>query len=326
MEPCVLSDVLCGLPKFDDPNLLVGFETSDDASVYLINDEQAIIQTVDIFPPVVDDPYFYGQIAAANALSDVYAMGGEPKLALNILCFPENQPVEIAGEILRGGYEKVQEAGAMITGGHTIRDKEPKYGLSVTGFSHPKDVLRNGGVKPGDVLLLTKPLGTGVLTTAAKADLLEKPAYDAMIRTMGRLNKYAAETMRHFAVSGCTDVTGFGLLGHAYEMAAASGYSLVIDSAAVSYLPEAKAFAEEGIIPAGSYRNRDFLGGKVSVAKSVELAAEDLLYDPQTSGGLLIALPERDGVRLLHMLEETGEEAALIGWAQERKDCHIIVK
>lgn len=326
MEPCVLSDVLCGLPKFDDPNLLVGFETSDDASVYRISDELAIIQTVDIFPPVVDDPYFYGQIAAANALSDVYAMGGEPKLALNILCFPENQPVEIAGEILRGGHEKALEAGAMITGGHTIRDKEPKYGLSVTGFSHPKDVLINGGVKPGDVLILTKPLGTGVLTTAEKADMLEKPAYDAMIRIMRRLNKYAAETMRHFSVSGCTDVTGFGLLGHAYEMAAASRCSLVIDSAAVPYLPEAKALAEEGIIPAGSYRNRDFLGGKVSVARSVELAAEDLLYDPQTSGGLLIALPERDGVRLLHMLEEAGEEAALIGWTQERKDCHIIVK
>lgn len=326
MEPCVLSDVLCGLPKFDDPNLLVGFETSDDASVYRINDEQAIIQTVDIFPPVVDDPYFYGQIAAANALSDVYAMGGEPKLALNILCFPEDQPAELAGEILRGGCEKVQEAGAMITGGHTIRDREPKYGLSVTGFSHPEDVLTNGGVKPGDVLILTKPLGTGVLTTAAKADLLEKAAYDAMIRTMGRLNKYAAETMRRFAVSGCTDVTGFGLLGHACEMAAASGCSLVIDSAAVPYLPEAKAFAEEGVIPAGSYRNREFLRGKISVSGSVELAAEDLLYDPQTSGGLLIALPERDGVRLLHMLEEAGEEAALIGWTQERKDCHIIVK
>ncbi len=326
MEPCVLSDVLGGLPKFDDPKLLVGFETSDDASVYLLNDEQVMIQTVDIFPPVVDDPYFYGQIAAANALSDVYAMGGEPKLALNILCFPDNQPVEIAGEILRGGYEKAQEAGAMITGGHTIRDQEPKYGLSVTGFSHPKDVLTNGGAKPGDVLVLTKPLGTGILTTAAKADLLEKPAHDAMIRTMGRLNKYAVETMRRFAVSGCTDVTGFGLLGHAYEMAAASGCTLAIDSAAVSYLPEAKAFAEEGIIPEGSYRNRAFLGGKVSVAKGIALAVEDLLYDPQTSGGLLIALPERDGARLLHELEEAGEEAALIGWAQEREARHIIVK
>lgn len=326
MEPCVLSDVLCGLPKFDDPNLLVGFETSDDASVYRLSDELAVIQTVDIFPPVVDEPYFYGQIAAANALSDVYAMGGEPKLALNILCFPENQPVEIAGEILRGGFEKVQEAGAMITGGHTIRDKEPKYGLSVTGFIHPGDVLTNGGVKPGDVLILTKPLGTGILTTAAKADILEKPAYDAMLQVMSRLNKYEAEVMRRFPVSGCTDVTGFGLLGHAYEMAAAGECSLTIDSATVPYLPKVRELAEEGILPAGAYRNRAFLDGRVSIAEGVKLATEDILYDPQTSGGLLIALPEQDGLRLLHALEEVTETAALVGWVQERKEYHIVVK
>lgn len=242
MEPCVLSDVLCDMPKQSDPNLLVGYENSDDASVYKLNDETAIIQTVDIFPPVADDPYNYGQIAAANALSDVYAMGGVPKLALNIFCFPEDKPKEIAGEILRGGYEKVQEAGAIITGGHTIKDKEPKYGLSVTGFAKPEDILTNGNATQGDILLLTKPLGTGILTTAAKADLLDAKTYNKMIEVMSCLNKEAAAVMGRFNVSGCTDVTGFGLLGHAYEMALAGGCSIVVDSDKIPLMEPAKKF------------------------------------------------------------------------------------
>lgn len=326
MEPCVLSEVLCGLPKFSDPNLLVGFETSDDASVYKVSDELALIQTVDIFPPVVDDPYQYGQIAAANALSDVYAMGGEPKLALNIFCFPDDQPKEIAGEILCGGYEKAAEAGAVITGGHTIKDREPKYGLSVTGFIRPEDILTNGNTKAGDVLILTKPLGTGILTTAAKADLLDEQTHSELIEAMSLLNKYAAEVMRRFNVHSCTDVTGFGLLGHAYEMAAAAGCAIVIDSKSVPVFTAAVDLAEEGIIPAGAYNNRKFLDGNVSVHGNVELSAEDILYDPQTSGGLLIALPEEDGEKLLRELKNVTGTAALVGYAEEYQNYHIIVK
>ena len=326
MEPCVLSDVLCRLPKQDDPNLLVGFDNSDDASVYKINDELAIIQTVDIFPPVVDDPYDYGQIAAANALSDVYAMGGVPKLALNIFCFPEEKPKEIAGEILRGGYEKAQEAGVVIAGGHTIKDREPKYGLSVTGFANPESIITNGNAKPGDVLILTKPIGTGVLTTAAKVELLETQAYINMISVMRRLNRYDAEVMRNFNVSSCTDITGFGLLGHAYEMAAASECSMVIDADNVPLLCSAGLFAEEGLIPAGAYSNREFLDGKVSVADDVKLFIEDLLYDPQTSGGLLISISEKESMKLLTRLKDVNENVAVIGWVEDYSEHYIIVK
>ena len=326
MEPCVLSDVLCRLPKQDDPNLLVGFDNSDDASVYKINDELAIIQTVDIFPPVVDDPYDYGQIAAANALSDVYAMGGVPKLALNIFCFPEEKPKEIAGEILRGGYEKAQEAGVVIAGGHTIKDREPKYGLSVTGFANPESIITNGNAKPGDVLILTKPIGTGVLTTAAKVELLETQAYSDMISVMRRLNRYDAEIMRNFNVSSCTDITGFGLLGHAYEMAAASECSMVIDADNVPLLCSAGLFAEEGLIPAGAYSNREFLDGKVSVADDVKLFIEDLLYDPQTSGGLLISISEKESMKLLTRLKDVNENVAVIGWVEDYSEHYIIVK
>ncbi|MEG1583487.1 MAG: selenide, water dikinase SelD, partial [Anaerovorax sp.] len=206
------------MPKFSDPKLLVGFDTSDDASVYLLDDETALIQTVDIFPPIVDDPYEYGQIAAVNALSDVYAMGGEPKLALNILCYPEDLPKEVIQAILQGGYEKVLEAGAVISGGHTLKDAEPKYGLSVTGFAHPKDILLNSGIKPGDVLILTKALGTGILTTAQKAGILERENYAELVKSMCTLNKYTADIMKRFAINSCTDITGFGFLGHTYEM------------------------------------------------------------------------------------------------------------
>ena len=305
---------------------MVGFDNSDDASVYKINDELAIIQTVDIFPPVVDDPYDYGQIAAANALSDVYAMGGVPKLALNIFCFPEEQPKEIAGEILRGGYEKAQEAGVVIAGGHTIKDREPKYGLSVTGFANPESIITNGNAKPGDVLILTKPIGTGVLTTAAKVELLETQAYSDMISVMRRLNRYDAEVMRNFNVSSCTDITGFGLLGHAYEMAAASECSMVIDADNVPLLCSAGLFAEEGLIPAGAYSNREFLDGKVSVADDVKLFIEDLLYDPQTSGGLLISISEKESMKLLTRLKDVNENVAVIGWVEDYSEHYIIVK
>lgn len=314
------------MPKFKDPNLLVGFDTSDDASVYKLDEHTALIQTVDIFPPVVDDPYEYGRIAAVNSLSDVYAMGGTPKLALNIFCFPEDLPKNIVQAILQGGYEKVQEAGALITGGHTIQDSEPKYGLSVTGFAHPSEIWMNNCVQEGDVLIVTKALGTGILTTAAKADLLAAGAYRTLVESMTRLNRYAAEVMRSYNISSCTDVTGFGLLGHAFEMAYGSGMTINLDHTKLPILPEALDMAETGIIPAGAYRNRDYLDDVVLVKESVPLAAEDILYDPQTAGGLLVALPEAEGIQLVQELNDAGETARIAGWAEAFHDYSIIVR
>lgn len=224
----VLAQLLGGLKVHSDPRLLVGFDKSDDASVYQVTDELALVQTVDFFPPIADDPYLFGQIAATNALSDVYAMGGEPKLALNLLCIPESMPKEAVHQLLRGGYDKAYEAGVIITGGHSILDPEPKYGLAVTGFVHPKKLLTNSAARPGDVLLLTKPLGIGVLTTAAKAELASPEAMALAHRLMTTLNKAARDCMVRYAVHACTDVTGFGLLGHAFEMAQGSDTHLTL--------------------------------------------------------------------------------------------------
>lgn len=314
------------MPKFSDPNLIVGFDTSDDASVYKIDENTALIQTVDIFPPVVDDPYEYGRIAAVNSLSDVYAMGGVPKLALNIFCFPEDLPKDVVQAILQGGYEKVQEAEAIITGGHTIQDSEPKYGLSVTGFAAPSDILMNNSVKPGDVMILTKPLGTGILTTAAKADLLEENSYKALVKSMTRLNKYAAEAMKKYNINSCTDITGFGLMGHAFEMAYGSGVTIRLDCSKLPVLPEAESMAEMGIIPAGAYRNREYLDDIVAVGKNVPLAIEDILFDPQTAGGLLISLPETEGIRLSGELSDAGEVCEIIGYAEEFNEYSILAE
>ena len=313
------------MPVFDDPALMVGFDTSDDAAVYRLDEKTALIQTVDIFPPVVDDPYDYGRIAAANALSDVYAMGGSPLLALNICCFPEELPEEVIREVMRGGYEKVKEAGAVIAGGHTIKDKEPKYGLSVTGLAEPSWVLINSGARPGDALILTKGLGTGILTTAVKADMAGEEDCRLMIESMSRLNRYAAESMKSFHVNSCTDITGFGLLGHALEMADGSDVSIRVDHTAIPFLSGALEMAEMGMIPAGAYRNREYLSGKVFVGRDVPLPVEDILYDPQTSGGLLISVPGREGERLAAQLRNVGEKAAVIGYGEERKDYSIIV-
>ncbi len=304
---------MCHLPKFHDPNLLVGFESSDDAAVYRIDDNTALIQTVDLFPPMVDDPYHFGQIAAANALSDVYAMGGTPKLAMNILCFPEDMDKEIVRAIMQGGYEKVMEAGAVIAGGHSLKDHEPKYGLCVTGFAKPEEILPNSNAKEGDVLILTKPLGTGILNTAAKADLIAKETIDAAVASMSMLNRRACEIMRHYPVHSCTDVTGFGLLGHAYEMGAGSGVTICLDAAAMPLLPETRDMAGMGIIPAGAYANRAFLEGKLKIEPDVPLDLTDILFDPQTSGGLLIAVPEAQAEELLSNLKEEIPAAAIIG-------------
>ena len=239
--PDTLSRILGRLPKFSDPDLLVGFETSDDAAVYKITDDVAAIQTLDFFTPVVDDPYTFGQVAATNALSDVYAMGGEPKIALNIVCFPEDLDPDILGEILRGGAEKVREAGAVLVGGHSIQDDVPKYGLSVTGLVHPDRIYKNFGCRKGDVLILTKQLGSGVVNTAVKAQMASKEAEQEAIRVMTTLNKKAKETAENFTIHACTDVTGFGLLGHCGEMAAASGAVIEIGVKGVAFMQDAES-------------------------------------------------------------------------------------
>lgn len=318
---------MTGLPRIADPNLLVGMETSDDAAVYQVSDQLAIIQTVDFFPPMVDDPYTFGQVAASNALSDIYAMGGTPKLALNLLCFPSDKlsPQHVRA-ILEGGADKVAEAGACLCGGHTIEDKEPKYGLSVTGFVHPDRIMANSGAREGDLLILTKALGSGILTTAAKADILPDGAYQALIRTMTCLNAGAQRAMAGLAVHGCTDITGFGLLGHAAEMAQGSNLSLRLMASTLPLLPQARELAQEGIIPAGAYRNREHLEGKVEFHPTVPLDLMDIMFDPQTAGGLLISVAPQDTERLLAALGEQGvQDARLIGEVCQAEDAYILV-
>jgi len=311
----VLAQLLKDIKVHSDPNLLVGFDRSDDASVYRISDDLALVQTVDFFPPIADDPYLFGQIAATNALSDVYAMGGEPKLCLNIMAVPEKMPMEAVHEILRGGYDKVYEAGALITGGHSIHDDEPKYGLAVTGFVHPDRVLTNSGARPGDVLFLTKPLGIGILSTAAKVDMVSQEGQDHMFAWMTTLNRAARDTMVKFDVHACTDVTGFGLMGHALEMMEGSGVQAVIETETLDLIPEAKELARIGIVPAGAYRNRTFAEKAVDL-KGIELCVQDVLFDPQTSGGLLIACDPRDADGLFEELKKNVPSAQRIGTVQ----------
>lgn len=276
----------------DYPSLLVGLAQPDDAAVYRLNDTQAIISTADFFPPVVDDPYSYGAIAAANALSDVYAMGGDPLFALNLAAWPDDVSIEILGEVLRGGAEKVKEAGAAIAGGHTVTDKEPKYGLAVTGLVHPDHIFTKGGAQPGDSLVLTKALGTGTITTAHKQGRSAQSDVDACIAGMMRLNKRAAAVARELgsAVHAVTDITGFGLMGHGHEMAHLSNLTLQFDYATLPWLPGAQGYAMEWIFPGGSERNERYYSGWVTVQRPLKDWEQRLLFDPQTSGGLLIAL------------------------------------
>ena len=312
----VLAQLLEGIRVHHDPNLLVGFDKSDDASVYKLSDELALVQTVDFFPPIADDPYLFGQIAATNALSDVYAMGGEPKLCLNIMAVPEDMPRDAVHQILRGGYDKVYEAGALITGGHSILDDEPKYGLAVTGFVHPDKMLTNSAARPGDVLVLTKPIGIGVLTSAGKADLLTEDTVAFMNRMMTTLNKAARDVMVRHRVHACTDVTGFGLMGHGFEMAQGSNVEITIDVSAVDFIPEALEFARMGVLPAGMYRNRSFAEAGVDEG-GTEVAIQDLLFDPQTSGGLLMAVDPADADTLLAELKPVVPSAQRIGVVSE---------
>ena len=323
--PEPLRRILDGMPAFSAENLLVGFETNDDAAVYRLDEEHAVIQTLDFFPPVADDPYAFGQIAAANALSDIYAMGGVPRLALNIVCFPNCLPVEVLGEILRGGADKVKEAGAVLCGGHSIQDDEPKYGLSVTGFVETKRILRNVGAKPGDVLILTKPVGSGLVNTAAKADMVSEEALKEALFVMRTLNKKAAEAMRPFTVHACTDVTGFGLFGHLAEMAEGSGVTVEVRLPDVPLMREAREYAETGLVPEGSYTNRRMTLDRVDFAGAEDVWA-DLMYDPQTSGGLLFSLPEGEADAALQALSEKGVDTpfALIGRVKERQGALLI--
>ena len=318
-----LAKMLEGFKTHTDPRLIVGYDKSDDASVFVLDDHTALIQTTDFFPPIVDDPYLYGRIAATNALSDVYAMGGEPKLALNILCAAEGMADETIRQILRGGYDAAYEAGAIITGGHTIKGAEPIYGLAVSGFVHPDKVLTNSNAKPGDVLILTKPLGVGVITTGAKADMVEKAVMDRIYRQMATLNKTARDIMVKYPVHSCTDVTGFGLLGHSFEMAQGSDCTIHIKVQDVPYHEEALALAAMGLIPAGAYRNRQFAESSVKLCGNIPLAIQDLLYDPQTSGGLLMAIAEAEAQQCLEELRTQIPQAAIIGYVTEKDDAHL---
>jgi selenide, water dikinase len=293
--------------------LLVGIDGVDDAGVYQITDDLALVQTVDFFPPIVDDPFTFGQVAAANALSDVYAMGGRPVTALNILGFPATMSVEVIGEILRGGAEKIAEAGAVIAGGHSVKDNELKYGLAVTGLIHPKKIMANKGAKPGDRLILTKPLGTGILSTALKRNLAQPDEIAALTKSMTALNKIAGEAMVSFGAHAATDITGFGLAGHAYEMSNASQVSFEIEFGRLPLLPGAAEYARQNVITGGAGANRQFLADKVRFAPSLEPYVQEIIFDPQTSGGLLIAIDPSGAEKLLQHLLDHGLNAAAIG-------------
>ena len=298
-----------------DENVIIGLDRADDAGVYRISDDLAMIQTVDFFTPIVDDPYWFGQIAAANALSDVYAMGGTPKTAMNLVAFPaKTMDLSILRQIIQGGVDKLKEAEVVLIGGHSIEDKEIKYGLSVTGVIHPKRVLAKKNLRPGDRLVLTKPLGTGIVNTAIKADMVSEQLSEKVTRLMAALNRDAARIMADFNVSACTDVTGFGLLGHLAEMVNGSGCSVRIVSGQVPIVPEAEEFAAIGLIPAGAYKNRDFREQMITFDETVPRTLQDLLFDPQTSGGLLIGVSDGHCKELVSALKKGGiADAVRIG-------------
>ena len=305
------------LPKFRDPDLLVGTETADDAGVYRLRPDLAIVNTVDFFTPIVDDPYIFGQISATNALSDVYAMGGEPKTCMNIVCFPKGKmDIEILGEILKGGAEKVKESGAVVVGGHSIIDDEIKFGMAVTGVIHPDKILRNVGVQEGDVLILTKPLGTGIITTALKKGKASEESVNEAVQSMTTLNATAAEVVRKHPVHACSDVTGFGILGHALEMASGSDVTLVIESAKMPLLRGTPRLAEKGYITGGCKRNKDYLNDKMLIDKNIREGLVEAALDPQTSGGLLFAIARRHAAKLLEDLHAAGvSHATEVGYA-----------
>lgn len=299
------------LPLPSHPDLLVGYGQADDAGVYRINDETALIQTVDFFPPIVDDPFSFGQIAAANALSDVYAMGGRPLTALNIVGFPAgSMPPSILTEILRGGAERLTEAGAVVVGGHSVKDKELKYGMAITGVVHPDRVVTNAGARAGDILYLTKPLGTGLISTGIKRNAVAPEIEQIAVAQMTQLNRRAAELMVKHNAHAATDITGFGLLGHAYEMAAASGVALNIVAEQLPLMPQALELAAQGMVPGGAKANRELASDMTHMADSIDTNLEIVMYDPQTSGGLLIALPSSEQASF----EQSAADARVAVW------------
>ncbi len=324
--PKVLSEVLSGLPSFSDPALLVGLDTSDDAAVYQLSDELAVVETLDFFPPMVDDPFLFGKIAAANALSDVYAMGGEPKFALNIVGFPSTIPPSVLQEILSGGAEKVREAGAVLAGGHSITNDDPLYGLAVTGLVDPRKVRTNAGAKPGDVLILTKQLGVGIINTAVKAEMASETERNEAALVMSTLNALAKRVMDDFTVHACTDITGFSLMGHSFEMAKGSGVTLELRLSGIQFLSGAYDYARMGLVPGGAYRNRDFVGDAFD-AGNLEEVYLDLLFDPQTSGGLLFSIPEGECDAALSALQRSGLKTAVsvVGRVLPKEEKHILV-
>jgi len=325
LGPGVLERVLSRLPRgARDPELLVGFDSKDDGAVYRVSEELAVVQTLDFFPPMVEDPYLFGQIAAANALSDIYAMGGEVKTALNIVCFPEKMDLNILGRILQGGSEKVLEAGGVLAGGHSIADDGVKYGLSVMGFVDPRRILTNNGGRPGDRLILTKKLGVGIVCTANRVGQATPEAMGAAVASMTTLNRTAARALGKYTVHACTDVTGFGLLGHLHEMLAGR-LSAVIDAQALPRIPEALDYAGEFLLTAAAQRNRNHLEPYVWF-EAVPFEMEELLFDPQTSGGLLAAVPADEAEDAAAELREQGLPAAVIGTILERTDREITVR
>lgn len=324
LGPGALSSVLGKLPKFDDPNLIIGFESSDDAAVYKLSDELAIVQTLDFFPPMVDDPYIFGQIAAANALSDIYAMGADFKTALNIVCFPESMDLNILGQILLGGSEKVREAGGVLAGGHSIADKDVKYGLSVTGTIHPKKVFANNACRNGDALILTKPLGVGIICTAARLKAASGEALAQAVHSMTTLNKYASEIARKYRTHACTDVTGFGFIVHLCEMLG-DGFSARLVGDSIPFIPESTGYADEFYITAAGQRNRNFAEGKVDLS-ACSFAMQEILFDPQTSGGLLISMEPDDAPKALEELKALGLPCAIVGEITEKRAKAIYIE
>ncbi|EXX87746.1 segregation protein A [Paenibacillus darwinianus] len=325
--PADLAQVLRSLPPAEpNPDLLVGLDTSDDAGVFKLNDELALVQTVDFFTPIVDDPYDFGQVAAANAISDIYAMGGKPLTVLNIVAFPiHTLDKQVLADILRGAADKVKEAGATLVGGHSIDDKEPKFGLAVTGLVHPAKVRTNAGAQPGDKLILTKPIGVGILTTSIKKDQLSAEEVAQVTRVMTTLNKTAAETMEPYGVHACTDVTGFGLLGHASEMAKGSRAGIRLSKSRVPVLPRVRELAEAGFVPGGTKNNYAHLEGSVTFDERIDQIDQWILCDAVTSGGLLISVEPAGADELLGKLREAGVDAHMIGEVTAGQPGHITV-
>ncbi len=325
LNPSALEGTLNKLNNYTNTNLIVGFDTNDDALVYKINDDLVAVQSLDFFPPMVDDPYTFGQIAAANSISDIYAMGAEPKTAMNITCFPSCISLDIMREILQGGIDKANEAGVIIAGGHTVEDPIPKYGLSVTGFAHPSEIFTNSCAREGDLLILTKPLGVGLVNTAAKVDQATIESKKIAEYSMKQLNKFAKDCLKDLDVHSLTDVTGFSLAGHSYEMASASDKTIEIYSNNLCIIPGALEIAKSGMIPEGTYNNKEYLKGKYEEYINRDDML-DVIFDPQTSGGLLVSLSELDALKYLRRLEEYTPYARIVGKVINKNKSSIIIR